>query len=65
MGEQETRRIGFVAVYRDDGTMFVTSRQLPLFSVVAKQGHWSTVFELARNYCALNFERRDMEAGRG
>lgn len=52
------RCLSFTATDRDDGTMFVVSRQLPMFSVVAQQGEWSLVFEVARQYCLVNLENK-------
>ncbi len=40
-------RVIFEAKFRDDGTMFVTSPNMPSFSAVAEVGDWNLVFELA------------------
>jgi hypothetical protein len=46
--------ITFKATPRDDGTMFVTSVEIPFFSAVAIKNDWAHVFELARMHLVMN-----------
>ena len=51
---EPTMRVIFDAKYRDDGSMFVTSANIPSFSAVAKVGDWNLVFELAAADTKMN-----------
>lgn len=57
-------RVIFEAKYRDDGTMFVTSPNMPSFSAVGKTGDWNLVFELAAKDTEVNGSASVSPSGR-